>query len=181
MNQSAKPPRAAGARWAGVRLALSLLPVVAISAPSVAPEPTMPSSRPYLTTVDSPALRFSEAIPPPDLTVRPAAGAPPQPVEEHSAPLIEPATGDVTVLPPAPKPAEAVVPTEPAKVVPGKPPAEILPDDTRPKVRAEDFLPFFQFPGSGSANGDVTVVAPVPSSAPSAAPLPASSATYRQQ
>lgn len=69
---------------------------------------------------------------------------------------------------------------DPARTSPAKTPAAILPDDTRPKVRAEDFLPFFQFPGNTPANGDVTVVAPVPN-APTAAPLPASSATYRQQ
>jgi len=179
MNQSAKPPQAAGARWAGVRLALSLLPVVAISAQSVAPEPSY--SRPYLATVGAPAIRFSEAIPPPDLSVRPAAGAPPQPIEEHAAPLVEPTPGDVTVVPPAVKPADPIPMSDPVKAASGKPPATILPDDTRPKVRAEDFLPFFQFPGSAPANGDVTVVAPVPSAAPGAAPLPASSATYRQQ
>lgn len=160
---------------------LSLLPVVAISAPSVAPEPSSSISRPYLATVGSPALRFGEAIPPPDLSARPAAAAPPLPAEEHAAPLVEPAKGDVTVVPPVAKPVDLPASTDTTKVAPGKPPAEILPDDTRPKVRAEDFLPFFQFPGSGSANGDVTVVAPVPNSAPTAAPLPASSATYRQQ
>lgn len=182
MNQSAKPPRAAGARWAGVRLALSLLPVVAISGQSVAPEPrSLSISRPYLAAVGSPALRFGEAIPPPDLSVRPAAGAPPQPIEEHSAPLIEPVQGDVTAVPPAPITNVAVSTPELTKSTPAKSPSAILPDDTRPKVRAEDFLPFFQFPGSTPANGDVTVVAPVPASAPTAAPLPASSATYRQQ
>lgn len=182
MNQSAQPPRAAGARWAGVRLALSLLPAVAISGQSVAPEPTSHSiTRPYLAAVGAPALRFGEAIPPPDLSVRPAAGAPPPSIEEHSAPLIDPVRGDVTTVPPTSLAAEALPTAETNKSAPAKPPTAILPDDTRPKVRAEDFLPFFQFPGSASANGDVTVVAPVPSSASTAAPLPASSATYRQQ
>jgi hypothetical protein len=95
--------------------------------------------------------------------------------------MTEPVKGDVTVVPPISAAAAATTTPETANVVPGKTPPPILPDDTRPKVRAEDFLPFFQFPGSASANGDVTVVAPVPSSAPTAAPLPASSATYRQQ
>jgi hypothetical protein len=160
---------------------LSLLPVVAISAPSVAPEPSAdPISRPYLTTVGSPALRFGEPIPPPDLTVRPAAAAPPQPSDDHV--VTEASKADVTVTPPVATPAVETAPaaasTKPA--APGKPPSAILPDDTRPKVRAEDFLPFFQFPTSAPANGDVTVVAPV-SSAPAPAPMPASSATYRQQ
>ncbi len=182
MNQSAQPPRAAGVRWAGVRLALSLLPAVAISGQSVAPEPSSHSiTRPYLAAVGAPALRFGEAVPPPDLSVRPAAGAPPQPIEEHGAPLIEPIRGDVTAMPPTSVAPEAISSPEPIRSTPSKPPPAILPDDTRPKVRAEDFLPFFQFPGSASANGDVTVVAPVPSSASTAAPLPASSATYRQQ
>lgn len=184
MNQSAQPPRAARARWAGVRLALALLPVVAISGQSVAPEPTsLAISRPYLAVVGSPALRFGEAIPPPDLTVRPAAGAPPQMIEEHSAPLTEPVKGDVSVVPPATVAAASASSPAPEleKSAPAKSPPAILPDDTRPKVRAEDFLPFFQFPGSAPANGDVTVVAPLPASAPTAAPLPASSATYRQQ
>jgi hypothetical protein len=48
-----------------------------------------------------------------------------------------------------------------------------LPDDTRPKVRAEDFLPFFQFPGTAPAE-----VAPPP---PPPASLPLSTATYSQQ
>lgn len=181
MNQSAKPPRAAGARWAGVRLALSLLPIVAISAPSVAEPLSGPIDRPYLAAVGSPALRFSEALPPPDLTVRPAAGAPPQPTEEPGAPLVDPVKGDVTVTPPVTASAATANTPEANKTAPGKASPAILPDDTRPKVRAEDFLPFFQFPGSSPANGDVTVVAPVPNSAPTAAPLPASSATYRQQ
>jgi hypothetical protein len=185
MNQSAKPPRAAGARRAGVRLALSLLPVVAISAQSFAPGPSyLATTRPYLATVGAPALRFGEAIPPPDLTVRPAASAPPQPIEESGTPLVEPVKGDVTVLLPAAPTVSPVSTTEPIPSEPaaaGKAPLAILPDDTRRKVRAEDFLPFFQFPGSGAANGDVTVVAPLPAAAPTAAPLPASSATYRQQ
>lgn len=53
----------------------------------------------------------------------------------------------------------------------------ILPDDTRPKVRAEDFLPFFQPPGANPNPNDVTV-APPP--AEPGTPTP-SSATYRQQ
>ncbi|MBX3739029.1 MAG: hypothetical protein KF715_20245 [Candidatus Didemnitutus sp.] len=138
-------------------------------------------SRPYLSAIGSPALRFGEAIPPPDLSVRPPAGPPPQPAEEHVAPTPEVVKQDVTVTAPAAStPVEIGTPDPASRTAPAKTPAAILPDDTRPKVRAEDFLPFFQFPGNTPANGDVTVVAPVPS-APTAAPLPASSATYRQQ
>ncbi len=71
--------------------------------------------------------------------------------------------------------------TAPAHAAPLRTPPPILPDDTRPKVRAEDFLPFFQFPGSAAA-GDVTVVVPTtPGGVPAPATQPRSSATYRQQ
>lgn len=167
--------------WAGVRLVLTLLPVVATSAPSVAPEPSPDAmSRPYLSAIGSPALRFGEAIPPPDLTVRPPAGPPLPPADEHSPVTPEVTKLDVPVVAPAASAPVEIGTPDPARAAPVRTPAAILPDDTRPKVRAEDFLPFFQFPGNTPANGDVTVVAPVPA-APTAAPLPASSATYRQQ
>ena len=59
-------------------------------------------------------------------------------------------------------------------------PAPILPDDSRPSVRPEDFLPYFQFPGSGSNAGGVTVIVPVPPSLPTPASQVPSSATYIQ-
>lgn len=183
MNRRAKLPRLAGARWAGIRLVLSLFPGVAFSgSSSVAPEiPPFPS-RPYLSAVGAPALRFGEAPPPPDL--RPAAGAPPVPKEEvhlaeAPAPAPTPLASPVASQPAEPVASSAADIAPAAKPTPGRAPAPILPDDTRSKVRAEDFLPFFQFPVT-NPNGDVTVVAPVPA-ANSAAPLPPSSATYRQQ
>ena len=163
---------------------LSLLSVAATSATSVAPDRSDTlESRPYLSAIGSPALRFADAIPPPDLTVRPPAGGPPSPAEAHSTSSADTEKPDISLAAPTPAAAVAIsssVPsTEPAKAAPVKIPPPILPDDTRPKVRAEDFLPFFQFPAP-TANGDVTVVAPVPN-APTPAPLPPSSATYRQQ
>jgi hypothetical protein len=76
---------------------------------------------------------------------------------------------------PAPAPTPEVSPSAPVN---DKPVPSILPDDTHPSTRAEDFLPFFQFP-SGK---DVTVAVP-PSAARAPAPghLPASSATYQQR
>lgn len=177
MNLRAKPPRPASARWATIRLVLSLLPGVAISASSsVAPE-TAPPSRPYLAAIGSPALRFGEAPPPPD--VRPAAGAPPQPHEDIAASAAEPVAADTSQ--PVTEPSGPAVAAPETKAAPVKTPPAILPDDTRSKVRAEDFLPYFQFPGSAPATGDVTVLVPGAPAAPTAAPLPASSATYRQQ
>lgn len=184
MNQSAHPPRPADARWAGLRLVLCLLPGAAISAPSVAPETIGPANRPYLAVVGAPALRFGEAPPPPPLWVRPVAGAPPT-LPSESAPAATNAIDAPT------EPASENIPTTPAStadviVLPGgtppaKSPPPILPDDTRPKVRAEDFLPFFQFPGTASSASDVTVVTPAVPGAPAPAPMPRSSATYRQQ
>lgn len=158
---------------------------MAISAPSVATEIFGPVSRPYLTAVNAPALRFGEAPPPPPLWIRPAAGAPPVPAQsEVAAAPPDPAQEET---PQAIEPAQPGTPTQdvipPAThQPPPRNPAPILPDDTRPKVRAEDFLPFFQFPGSANNPGDVTVVTPaLPGQAPAAAPQPRSSATYRQQ
>ena len=59
-------------------------------------------------------------------------------------------------------------------------PSAILPDEVRPQVRPEDFLPFFQVPGSATQPGDVTLVMPVPRSVPTPPALPPSSATYTQ-
>ncbi len=81
-------------------------------------------------------------------------------------------------------PAATIPPTEaapsPVTTTPTVPPA-IIPDETRPRVQPEDFLPYFQFPGSTGAPGDVSVIAPL-----NAAPNPPhhgtpSTATYRQQ
>jgi len=185
MNRSASPHRAAGVQQAPLCLLFALLPIGAISATSVAPEESeFLNSRPYLLAVGSPALRFAEATPPPDLTVRPPVSGPPSPTEDHPIIGADPAKSDLSVTAPATTPTViSALPesaAEPVKAAPAKVPPPILPDDTRPKVRAEDFLPFFQFPAAGNANGDVTVVAPVPN-APAPAPLPPSSATYRQQ
>ena len=130
-----------------------------------------PPSRPYLAAVGAPNLRFSEAVPPPDLSVRPPAGAPPQPAVNHepdSVSASKPETQAARTEPVAP-PQPEVAAKEPAST----PPPSILPDDTRPKVRPEDFLPFFQFPGGNSAPGTLTPPAP--------GQQPLSTATYRQQ
>lgn len=77
-------------------------------------------------------------------------------------------------------PGPAITPgIDPASPVIAKPvPAPIMVDDLRPQVRAEDFLPYFQIPGSSPA-GDANAV-PAARSAPGPAPLPASSAVYQQ-
>lgn len=180
MNPRDHPHRPRGVRWTGLRLVVSLCPGIALAISAVATERNQDGSRAYLGVIGSMALRFAEAIPLPEPTVSQTAGPPlPAPIEagprefpqitEHSPPISIPAV----VAPPA-------APPEPLKDNSAKWPQAILPDDTRPKVRAEDFLPFFQFPGSSSSAGDVTVVVPGPAPSPSPGALPTSSASYRQ-
>jgi hypothetical protein len=56
----------------------------------------------------------------------------------------------------------------------------MIPDDARPTIRAEDFLPYFQIPGSAQQPSDVTLLVPAARSAPAPAAIPPSSATYTQ-
>jgi len=171
-----------------LRLALCLLPVVAASAPSFAPGTTPANSpRPYLAVLGPPPLRFADAIPPPDLSVRPAVGAPPVPTGESTGtpvtditetPAETPGTATLPAHAPDASVPESTAPL-PSSPETGRTPAPILVDDTRPRVKTEDFLPFFVFPAQGGAPQVVvpaSAVAPAPGTA-----LPASSATYRQQ
>lgn len=183
MNLRAQPPNRSGVCRVGLRLLLGLLPCMAVASPSLTPDPRWPTrSRPYLTVLGSASLRIQEATFPPDLSAHPPAGAPLQPAVE--------ASGSPVAIPPQ---EEAQTPTEQTPLMiptgtdnppvpapegkPLKPARSILPDDTRPKVRAEDFLPFFQPPGANPNPNDVTV-APTP---PAPGIQPPSSATYRQQ
>lgn len=143
-------------------------------------------SRPYLKVSGNLPLRFAAAPRPiPLLPVKasvaaetaqpvPAASASSSSAESSvgSAPATiaavkEPSTTASTV--------DTYTTTRPSN---DKPVPSILPDDTHPSSRAEDFLPFFQFP-SGK---DVTVVVPASAAqAPAPGNLPASSATYQQR
>jgi hypothetical protein len=136
-------------------------------------------SVPYLLAFSSPSLRFQEA--PPDLATRPAAAGPPMPglnpaetaVAQANASAAHPAaTQDQPAL------AEKSEPKPPGLAAPKATPTAILPDETRPQVRPEDFLPYFQIPGATPPAGDVTPYVPPARSAPVA--LPPSTATYRQ-
>lgn len=182
MKSCHKPPRADGVRRVSIRLALCLSPIVAIPASSYAPESGLALfSRPYLATIGTPSLRFAEALPPLDLSVRPPGGAPPKsipcadetniskinPRADNAAPIATPA---VATLATNNKPSDK--PNTP-KLLP------ILPDDTRIKVKPEDFLPFFHFPTNNANLGDVTV--PATATPPTPGVQPVSSATYRQQ
>jgi hypothetical protein len=163
-----------------LRLATFLLPLVALAEMSVAPEDrnTLPS-RPYLAALGPTSLRFAEALPPVDLSVRPVVAAPTPPAgnpEPASAPKPESAANEDSALPPAPvqSPLAAVKPPE-------TPAPSILPDETRPKVRPEDFLPYFQFPANRANTASGTVVSPGALTPPAPPTQPLSSATYQQQ
>ncbi len=185
MNQREPTSAPSGAGQVLPCLALLPLPLLAAnrawSRPILPYAPPPPSTTPYLQAVGSSALRFAEAVPPPDLVMRPAAAAPPHPAEapplahvdvipfkpEESMPARAPQS-DTEKMPPA----SASEPTsEPS-------PAPILPDELRPRVRAEDFLPYFQIPASQP--GDPNVIVPMPRSTGSPGALPPSSATYTQ-
>ncbi len=143
-------------------------------------------SRPYLRVSGNLPLRFAAAPRPIPLLAVKAAATPeithplsvsapsPSSTETSVAHSVAPVAEVKDVTTPEPT-VETSLTTTPAndKSVPS-----ILPDDTHPSTRAEDFLPFFQFP-SGK---DVTVVVPASAAqAPAPGHLPASSATYQQR
>ncbi len=198
-----EPPHLSGGMRRALHCLIALLlpalaPDVVVALPRTRPPGSGPDLRnaeplPYLPKLNAPALRFQEATPPPDLVTRPPAAAPPTPtlsptetsVAQANAAAAQsagvgtiPADG-VTKLdsgatnPPAP----AASPAQP----PAKTPAPILPDSARPTVRPEDFLPYFQVPGSVRVPADVTLGVPAAPGAPAPATLPPSSATYRQR
>lgn len=139
----------------------------------------------YLPVLGSPSLRIEEAPPPPDLVTRPPAAAPPIPSatpEESSVAQANSEAARSTVLPPEEDSgAQDNEPTAGPPAAPAiKTPPPILPDTTRPIIRPEDFLPYFQIPGSARNAGDVNLLVPGAQSAPTPPPIPNSSATYRQ-
>lgn len=190
MNHRETPSLPTGVHRGLRCLSLLLIPVVA---PEAAPDLSRHrgaagnDSVPYLTFVGAPALRFEKANPPPDLSVRPAAGAPPIPaltpteasVAQANAAAARSTTSTASPAESVATAAKADSKTPPAATKPS--PAPILPDDTRPAVRPEDFLPYFQIPGANKQPSEVNLTMPASAlTAPAAAPLPPSSATYTQ-
>jgi len=169
--------------------ALLLLPTMAQTHSHATGRSGGQDSTPYLLAVGHSPLRFRDEELPSALPKRPPAGAPPAPNERANAtsadsgksPDVIPAPADAAaVLSPSPGlPPEAGRPNAPPASQPPAPSA-IIPDDSRPVVRPEDFLPFFQLPGSTGSPGGFTVIAPVPASAPAPAALPPSSASFTQ-
>jgi hypothetical protein len=195
MNHREPPHRAAGMGRALYYISLLLVP-------ALVPKNVSGSSRhrpnadaaldlrgvepvllPYLAAVGPPPLRFQTLPPPPDLTVRPAAAAPPIPTSDHAdAPVASKPNAETPA--PAPQAPDALVASKRSEDAPAPtkaPPPSILPDDTHPAIRPEDFLPYFQIPGSGKP-GDVNLLVPASllRGAPASAPIAPSSATYTQ-
>jgi hypothetical protein len=196
MNTRVIPP-SAGTRWGGLLLAL-LLPSLASAESEDAflslagrkgsglPLPG-DDSRAYLRVVGPPPLQFLEPDPLPqrERSIRTPETPPTKPANMGGAvPAVQPSaragSGETA---PAGTPARPEAPKAPPKAAPPTPkagPPPILPDEGGRRVRPEDFLPFFQFPGGVRPEGpDSSVSAPPAPSSPGA--LPPSSATYRQE
>ena len=140
-----------------------------------------PVSRPYLAVLSAIPLRFA---PPPKFPLSAPHGppAPPEPVKPIEAP--EPVIATPPTPPPAepePAPAETTISAGESPPQPRESGVSILPDDTRRDIRAEDVLPFFQFPAGNDASNAGTVVVPFTPAAPTGPTMPPSSATYKQQ
>ncbi len=185
MNQSEPPYLPIGARRAFHCLSLLLLPALVPSGTAAggrlrplleAPAEIQEAEQlPYLPYLGAPPLRFRDAAPPPDVSARPPAAAPPQP---H----LTPAETSMAMANSAAATSASARPTteahaEPSNAAPpdtAKPaPVPILQDTVRPQVQAEDFLPFFLTPGAAKAVGSVP-------QAPQPGQLPPSSATYTE-
>lgn len=153
-----------------------------------APEAAGSDSVPYLKVIDTLPLRFQHSEPPPSFITRPVGGAPPVPplTPAESSILQANAAAAQSVARATRPPDEAPVTEIKSAVtpppVPAKPtPAAILPDDARPSIRPEDFLPYFQIPGSAKQANEVNVIMPASAvTAPAPAALPPSTATYTQ-
>ncbi len=131
----------------------------------------------YLPVVGAPQLRFQSK----PFVAEPVSN----PIA--AAPATSSKSGGDFIIPKLHVPAEQAA--EPPPVVAAdktaapaaaKLPPAIIQDDLRPSVRAEDFLPYFQMPGSARNPSDVTLLMPVPTAAPAPAAIPPSSATYTQ-
>jgi hypothetical protein len=173
-------------RGVGLFLAL-LLPALVVSgsrrdplAPLAMVSDSLPyplPSRPYLRVAPAPPLRFYKPLPPPESSVRPPGGPPPR------IPDSAPAKPDVILPKPA---AVAAIPSASPTLTAGKPAtttpsapsaapaAAILHDDVPSRASPEDFLPYFQYPGSDRRTRGTDAPA---SEAP---PLPRSTATYTE-
>lgn len=141
---------------------------------------------PYLASVGAPSLRFAEAPPPPEAIQRPLLTPAPiaatsdviTPESLSSSTLPPPDSASTNNLPPTATTRPGATSANGEQTPAAHTPPPIIPDEVRPRVRPEDFLPFFQIPVSQP--GDVNVVVPAARSASAPAAIPTSSATYTQ-
>lgn len=190
MNHREEPPHLpAGARRALYATALLLVPALGLEQGHAGPRqgslyPRAAEPTPYLPVIGFSALRFAAAPPPPDLVTRPASVGPPVPAASPIEATVAAANVTAAQRAPAlakPEPAAALDGASASnETATGKPPAPILPDTAHPIVHAEDFLPYFEIPGSAHQPADVTLIAPLGPTAPNAPVAPPSSATYTQ-
>jgi hypothetical protein len=150
---------------------------VTTSAPGV-------GSLPYLLAAGPLPLRFQPAPPPPmEASERPAGpsagsspGSNPETIDPSAdAPAAPPRVDTPVAAAASPEAGTEAKPAAPVRTFP-----PILPDNAQPAVRPEDFIKYFQLPGSGRNSPDVTVIVPAPPAPPAPGTLPPSSATYRQ-
>jgi len=120
MNHRELMPAPRGAGQGVPWLALWLLPVLAAAPDYVDPHSPLSAltgpTTPYLVMIGAPAMRFQEALPPPDLAARPPAGAPPQPsVKPAHEPQSVPAAVSVKPepAPAGPRPTHSLQPFPP--------------------------------------------------------------------
>jgi hypothetical protein len=189
MNHREPPHPSAGVRRALMCLAALLWAAVApqrldaITRRSVITFVRSVEASPYLPINGAPPLRFAEApAPPKALEVNASNASGTLPLTQEAADFVPP---DTALPQGATSPAltEALAggggTSEASSATPAaKSPAPILRDDVRPTVRAEDFLPYFQIPGSARNPGDVTFMVPGITTPPAPGSLPPSSATY---
>jgi len=194
MNHREPPLSPADTHGRKLGLPLALLLALATTAShaqtrsySIALVVPQPETTPYLQVTGAPPLRFQTAeVPLHPAPQAPSAAATPPPAPALSDPAT-PAGGTANPEPAAAPEIPAVTPdaAQPPSVpgttaTPAKTPAPILPDEARPTIRPEDFLPYFQIPGSARTPADVTLLVPAPKAPPAPGPLPPSSATYTQ-
>ncbi len=190
MNHREPPQLPAGMRKGILCLSIALLQVIATvdatalprtRPPGSGPEQLHASAIPYLASVGPRPLRFQTPAPAPVLQEMPVVTTTgPSPTEETAVVAASDAARPGT---------EAMPPTtgttaDSANSTPAESsiqvPQPILRDHITPTVRAEDFLPYFQIPGSAQNSSDVTLLVPAVPAAPAAPTIPPSSATYRQ-
>lgn len=194
MNHREPPLSPADTHGRKLGLPLALLLALATTAGhaqtrsySIALVVPQPEAMPYLPVTGAPPLRFQTAEAPlPPAPPAPSTAATPAPAPTLPDPAAR-AGGEANPEPAAApelpdSPSDAAQPSRVlgTTATPAKTPAPILPDEARPTIRPEDFLPYFQVPGSARTPADVTLLVPAPKAPPAPGPLPPSSATYTQ-